>query len=76
MLREVLNAIPAAALAHKGAVFARPLLVVNIEYRTWTQDGKLRHPSFKGIREMEEPSEVYEIHAADGETPAPKKIAK
>ncbi|WP_312033040.1 ATP dependent DNA ligase [Ensifer sesbaniae] len=42
-------------------VFAEPLLVADIEYRAWTQDEKLRHPSFKGVREMEGPSEVYEI---------------
>ncbi len=64
-LRELLNAIPAdrpaVALKRKGAVFARPLLVADIEYRAWTQDGKLRHPSFKGVREMEGPAEVYEI---------------
>ncbi|ATE84682.1 ATP-dependent DNA ligase [Sinorhizobium phage phi2LM21] len=64
-LRELLNAIPAdrppVALKRKGAVFARPLLVADIEYRAWTQDGKLRHPSFKGVREMEGPTEVFEI---------------
>jgi len=64
-LRELLNAIPADApavkLKRKGAVFARPLLVADVEYRTWTQDGKLRHPSFKGVREMEGPTEAYEI---------------
>ncbi len=80
MLREVLNAIPAeqpaVALTRKGAFFARPMLVADIEYRAWTQDGKLRHPSFKGVREMEEPSEVYEIRPANGETRAPKKITK
>ncbi|MBD9651981.1 ATP-dependent DNA ligase [Ensifer sp. ENS09] len=64
-LRELLNAIPAdspaVALRQKGAVFARPLLVADIEYRAWTQDGKLRHPSFKGVREMQGPAEVYVI---------------
>ncbi len=64
-LRELLNAIPAdkpaVALKRKGAFFARPLLVADVEYRAWTQDGKLRHPSFKGVREMAGPSEVYEI---------------
>lgn len=64
-LRELLNAIPAdgpaVALKRKGAVFARPLLVADIEYRAWTQDGKLRHPSFKGVREMEGLTEVFEI---------------
>ncbi|MBD9524310.1 ATP-dependent DNA ligase [Ensifer sp. ENS02] len=64
-LRELLNAIPAerpaVTLRRKGAVFARPLLVADVEYRAWTQDGKLRHPSFKGVREMEGPTEAYEI---------------
>lgn len=66
-LRELLNAIPAekppVGLKRKGAVFARPLLIAEVEYRAWTQDGKLRHPSFKGVREMEGPSDVYEINA-------------
>ncbi|MGN7883610.1 non-homologous end-joining DNA ligase [Ensifer sp. 22460] len=65
-LRELLNAIPAdkpaVALKRKGAFFARPLLVADVEYRAWTQDGKLRHPSFKGVREMEGPSDVFEIN--------------
>ncbi len=65
MLREVLNSIPAdqpaVALSRKGAFFCRPILVADIEYRAWTQEGKLRHPSFKGVREMEGPSEVLEI---------------
>ncbi|WP_446718225.1 non-homologous end-joining DNA ligase [Ensifer sp. OTU672] len=64
-LRELLNAIPAdrpaVALKRKGAVFVRPMLVADIEYRAWTQDGKLRHPSFKGVREMEGATEVYEM---------------
>ncbi len=64
-LRELLNAIPAdapaVALKRKGAVFARPVLIAKIEYRAWTQDGKLRHPSFKGVREMEGLTEVFEI---------------
>ncbi|WP_457579223.1 non-homologous end-joining DNA ligase [Ensifer adhaerens] len=64
-LRELLNAIPAerpaVKLKRKGAVFARPLLVADVEYRAWTQDRKLRHPSFKGVREMEGPTEAYEI---------------
>ncbi|WP_369598559.1 hypothetical protein [Sinorhizobium meliloti] len=25
------------------------MLVAEVEYRTWTDDGKLRHASFKGI---------------------------
>ncbi|AII27824.1 non-homologous end-joining DNA ligase (endogenous virus) [Sinorhizobium phage phiLM21] len=54
-LRELLDAIPAkrppVALKRKGAIFAEPLLVATVEYRAWTQDGKLRHPSFKGVQQ-------------------------
>lgn len=64
-LRELLDAIPATrppvVLKRKGAIFAKPLLVADIEYRAWTQDGKLRHPSFKGVRQMDAEFEVYEI---------------
>lgn len=56
-LRELLDGIvsdePSVALRRKGAVFTQLLLVAEIGYRAWTDDGKLRHPSFKGIRERE-----------------------
>ncbi|RWA98362.1 MAG: hypothetical protein EOQ33_27640 [Mesorhizobium sp.] len=35
----------------KGAIWTRPEIVVDVEYRGWTEDHQLRHPSFKGIRE-------------------------
>ncbi|MQW94094.1 non-homologous end-joining DNA ligase [Sinorhizobium fredii] len=63
-LRELLDEIrdkPAVALSRKGAVFTRPVLVAEVEYRAWTDESKLRHPSFKGIRELEDHSGVYEI---------------
>lgn len=33
------------------AVWAHPTLLAEIEYRAQTESGKLRHPSFKGLRE-------------------------
>ncbi|MEY9629902.1 ATP-dependent DNA ligase [Sinorhizobium fredii] len=64
-LRELLDTIqtdqPAVALRRKGAVFTRPALVTEVEYRAWTQDGKLRHPSFKGIRERADDAGVFEL---------------
>lgn len=64
-LRELLNAIPADSpavkLRRKGVVFARPLLVADVEYRAWTQDVELRHPSYKSVGEMVGPREAYEI---------------
>ena len=38
-------------LREPGAVWVRPELIAEIEYRGWTDDELLRHPSFKGLRE-------------------------
>lgn len=45
----------------RNAVFVRPELVAEIEYRAWTQDGKLRHASYKGLGELQDSAAVYEI---------------
>ncbi|WP_292290446.1 non-homologous end-joining DNA ligase [Mesorhizobium sp.] len=42
---------PIPGLNVRGAVWTRPEIVVDVEYRGWTEDHQLRHPSFKGIRE-------------------------
>ncbi len=41
-----------------GALFVRPQLVVEVEYREWTHLGTLRHPSFKGVRMDKDPFDV------------------
>jgi bifunctional non-homologous end joining protein LigD len=45
----------------RNAVFVRPELVAEIEYRAWTHDGKLRHASYKGLRDAADEVAVYEI---------------
>jgi len=45
----------------RNAVFVRPKLVAEIEYRAWTHDGKLRHASYKGLREEQDEAGVYQI---------------
>ncbi|MBY3021809.1 non-homologous end-joining DNA ligase [Rhizobium leguminosarum] len=47
----------------RNAVFVRPELVAEIEYRAWTHDGKLRHASYKGLREAADRLAVYELDA-------------
>jgi bifunctional non-homologous end joining protein LigD len=62
-LRELLMGIvttaPTVKIRRKGAVFTAPLLSAEIEYRAWTDDGKLRHPSFKGLQEIGEIGAIY-----------------
>ncbi|WP_184805465.1 non-homologous end-joining DNA ligase [Rhizobium leucaenae] len=52
---------PAVAQKRKGAVWVQPTLIAEIEYRGWTDDGKLRHSSYKGLREKQDNAAVYRI---------------
>ncbi|MDP9812580.1 bifunctional non-homologous end joining protein LigD [Rhizobium tibeticum] len=45
----------------KNLVWAQPTLIAEIEYRAWTHDGKLRHASYKGPREVQDNAAAYEI---------------
>lgn len=56
---------PAAAMTgrHKAARWLTPSLVAEIEFRAWTDDGKLRHASFKGLRDEADEATVYELRA-------------
>src|SRR5215470_16775611 len=42
----------------KDAHWAEPKLVCEVEFSTWTRDGRVRHPSFKGMREDKAAREV------------------
>ncbi|QMT59805.1 DNA ligase D [Legionella sp. PC997] len=43
---------------HTTATWVKPTLVAEIEFTEWTQDGHLRHPSFKGMRVDKKANEV------------------
>ncbi|WP_420093008.1 ATP-dependent carboligase [Sinorhizobium fredii] len=67
-LRQLLEGIatktPAVDLKGRGPVFTEPLLVAEIAYSAWTEDGKLRHPSLKGIRERADDATIYELNSS------------
>jgi bifunctional non-homologous end joining protein LigD len=48
-------------------VWVKPKLVAEISYREMTSGGAIRHPSFKGLREDKNPSEVVMEYAAKAE---------
>ena len=66
-LRRRMDKIAIAAPAvdtgkkRKNAVWVRPELVAEIEFRAWTADGKLRHASFKGLREAADAADIFEL---------------
>ena len=52
MLDEIQTAdSPVPGLKIKGAVWVRPEVIVEVEYRGITEDGQLRHPSFQHVRQ-------------------------
>jgi bifunctional non-homologous end joining protein LigD len=52
---------PVVPLKGKNYVFAQPTLIAEIEFRGWTDDGNLRHASYKGLREVQDNAAVYEL---------------
>ncbi|WP_245449292.1 hypothetical protein [Neorhizobium tomejilense] len=47
--------------AGKKLELTAPALVAEIEYRAWTNDERLRHPSFKGLRDPDDISDVHRL---------------
>ncbi len=44
--------------AERGAHWVEPLLVAEVEFAEWTNDGKVRHPSFIALRTDKTPAEI------------------
>jgi DNA ligase D-like protein (predicted ligase) len=42
----------------RKAHFVKPKLVCEVGFSEWTRDGKLRHPTFLGLREDKDPGEI------------------
>ncbi len=66
-LREELDKLatkkPAIEYAgrRKNIIWTRPRLIAEIEYRAWTADGKLRHASYKGLRDAADEAAIHEL---------------
>jgi bifunctional non-homologous end joining protein LigD len=56
------------------ARWVKPELVAEVEFSEWTKDGRLRHPSFKGLREDKPAADIVRERPAEpgAETPRPK----
>src|SRR5579875_3237916 len=49
---------PLPARDAKGVTFVKPALVGEVRYSEWTSDGRLRQPSWRGLRPDKEPHQV------------------
>ena len=60
--------IPGTARAH----WVKPERVAEVAFTEWTSDGRLRHPSFKGLREDKPAREIVRERPREVEDVAPK----
>ncbi len=60
----------------KDAVWLDPRLIAQIAYTEKTRDGRLRHPSFQGLREDKKAAEVHSVATDDEEAGMAKASAK
>jgi bifunctional non-homologous end joining protein LigD len=77
------DAIPRTSLRgaprYRDATWVKPRLVAQVQFTEWTSDGKLRHPSFLGLRPDKTPEEVVRekpsrsTGAAESEPAPPEK---
>lgn len=61
MLDKIKTRVPVDRVPGKSLVMTGPMYVAEIEYRAWTNDGKLRHASFKGLRDLEDVVDIYRL---------------
>lgn len=62
--------------ARRRARFVDPVLVAHIKFGEWTPDGRLRHPSFQGLREDKPAREVVREKERSLDTVAKPKSGK
>jgi bifunctional non-homologous end joining protein LigD len=49
---------PPAGSLGRNAHWVKPVLVCEVVFTEWTSDGKIRHPSFQGLRADKNPKEI------------------
>lgn len=61
----------------RGIHWVKPQLVAEIAFTEWTEDGRLRHPSFQGLREDKKPRDVKrEVPQPTPRTSEPERLAR
>lgn len=61
----------------KGAVWVKPRLVAQVRFTEWTEDGRLRHPAFLGLRPDKKPMQCVRERPMPGDaTKSRSKTAK
>jgi bifunctional non-homologous end joining protein LigD len=69
--------VPKMPRIRKGdVIWVEPKLVTEVEFVEWTHDGRLRAPSYKGLREDKEATEVRREQAMPAEIRKGRRVLK
>lgn len=52
---------PVSSVEKNDIVWVQPTLIAEIEFRAWTADQKLRHASYKGLRDRQDNADVLRL---------------
>lgn len=68
---KLMTATPAAVMKGRKREYRWlvPELVAEIAFRGWTDDGKLRHASYKGLRDSADEASVFDLQAVAADNP-------
>ncbi len=69
------TAVDPHQVASKAIHWVQPKLVVSVRFAEWTEDGVLRHPVFRGVRDDVEPQDCVAA-PAPGDEPEPPDEAQ
>jgi bifunctional non-homologous end joining protein LigD len=72
-LRESPFARKLTAEEGRQAVFVKPKLIAEVEFRAWTADGRLRHAAFRGLREDKLANEIVREMPSDKAIDLPRR---
>jgi len=61
LLDKIKTRVPVDRVPAKNLVMTGPRYSAEIRFRAWTTDGKLRHPSYKGLRDEGDGSEIFRL---------------
>lgn len=57
----------------RGVTWIRPELVAQVQFKDWTNEGVIRHTSFRGLRDDLDPKTISREPARSAESPTPHK---
>ncbi len=57
----LVDKVPIQMKSRRGVSWTKPELIAEIAFRAWTDDEKLRHASFKGLRDDADEASIYKL---------------